>query len=295
MLIFLLFHPLLKSQHADSAGTGLNKKRAALVLGITTTAYVTGLSFLQFYWYRDYETIPFHLYNDNEGYLQMDKMGHGFSSYVITHIGYKSLCWSGATKTQALCYSGVLAFLYMTPIEVFDGLNEGYGFSSGDGAANTIGSLLFISQQALFNEQVVRPKFSYAESGYAKYRPLRLGTSPVETFFLDYNGHTYWLSANLKSITKSAWLPGWLNIAFGYSANGMLGEFSNPSFVSGKAVPDMQRCRQFLFSLDMDLSRIKTKSKFLKGAFGVLNFIKVPCPTIEYNGVEGIKMHGIYY
>ena len=40
---------------------------------------------------------------------------------------------------------------------------------------------------------------------------------------------------------------------------------------------------QFYLSLDIDLVKIKTKSKFLKSVFSVINFIKIPAPTLEIN------------
>ena len=43
----------------------------------------------------------------------------------------------------------------------------------------------------------------------------------------DYNGQTYWLSANLKSFFKKSNVPTWLNISVGYGAEGMFGATEN--------------------------------------------------------------------
>ena len=43
----------------------------------------------------------------------------------------------------------------------------------------------------------------------------------------DYNGQTYWLSANLKSFFPGSNIPPWLNVAIGYGADGMFGGFEN--------------------------------------------------------------------
>ena len=45
----------------------------------------------------------------------------------------------------------------------------------------------------------------------------------------DYNGQTYWLSANIWSFNKESNFPRWLNVAFGYGADGMLYGENNPT------------------------------------------------------------------
>jgi len=59
-----------------------------------------------------------------------------------------------------LIYGGMLGFMLQAPIEILDGMYEGWGFSWGDMAANAAGSGLVIGQELLFNEQVVKYKFS---------------------------------------------------------------------------------------------------------------------------------------
>jgi hypothetical protein len=54
-------------------------------------------------------------------------------------------------------------------------------------------------------------------------------------------------------------IPKWLNVAFGYSAGGMLSEFENPSRISGVKVPEINRYRQFFLSPDIDYIKCKKK------------------------------------
>lgn len=56
-----------------------------------------------------------------------------------------------------------------------------------------------------------------------------------------------------------------------------------------------QRFRQFYHSLDVDLTKITTKSHFLKIVFSVLIAIKIPAPTIESIHFNDIKHHFIYF
>jgi hypothetical protein len=221
-------------------------------------------------------------------------MGHAYSAYQQSYASYYALRKAGASKKKALWYGGTMGLIFQTPIEIFDGLYEGWGFSWSDMLANTLGSALLISQEALFDEQILLMKFSYAPSPYAAYYPP-LGEKPLEQFFYDYNGHTYWLSGNLKKMTGLEIFPNWLNIAVGYSGNGMLKEFENPAFYRGEVLPYFSRDRQFLLSLDVDFTRIPTQKKWLRVIFRAANMIKVPFPAIEYNKSEGFVMRAFYF
>lgn len=282
--------PSLYTAYPDS----LSRARFWTVTGLETGAYLTGLSYLQFIWYRDHERVPFHFYNDFPGYFQIDKLGHAYSAYYESYASYHALRWSGLDKKKAIYYGGAAGLLFQTPIEVFDALYAGWGFSWTDMVANTTGALLFTLQEAFYDEQIVRFKFSYSPSGYPKYHP-RLGTTPVESFFLDYNGHSYWLSLNLKSSTGVEYLPSWLNLAFGYSINGVIKDFANPTTYNGEPFPHLERYRQFVLSLDIDWTRIETDKRWLRNLFRTLNMIKVPFPALEYNRVDGLKGHWIYF
>lgn len=110
----------------------LNPARLRTVILAESAFYVAGLSYLQFVWYQDHEPVPFHWYNDNGGWLQLDKAGHMYAAYFESAIGYHSLRWAGVNRRKSLIYGGMLGLVLQTPIEIFDGLYEGYGFSWGD-------------------------------------------------------------------------------------------------------------------------------------------------------------------
>lgn len=280
---------------AQDSTTSVNYKRLFAVTGAETAFYVGGMIYLSEIWYRDYERVPFHWYNDNAGYLQMDKMAHAYISYQESKAGYHALRWSGISKNKALIFGGTLGFVLQLPVEIFDGIYEGYGFSPGDVVANAAGSLLFIGQEWAWDEQKIKMKYSFYPSEYAQYRPRFLGESTLEQMFLDYNSHTYWLSANIKSITGWQNVPSWLNLALGYSANGMLGEFKNPTTYEGNPLPEITRYRQLLLSMDVDFTKIPAKRKFFKGLYQGLNLLKVPFPTLEYNKEKGLILRPLYY
>jgi hypothetical protein len=272
----------------------LDKKRLYTVIASETGTYLAGLAFLSYIWYKDKQRVPFHFYNDSKGYLQVDKAGHIYGAYRESYAAYYALRWAGMDKKKALIYGGPIGLIFQTPIEIFDGLYEGWGFSWPDMAANALGSLLFTGQEALFDEQVFLLKFSYSPSIYPKYHSI-LGETHLERFFFDYNGHTYWLSGSLRRLMSNENIPGWINIAFGYSANGMIKEFENPTYYKGQPFPYFERYRQFLFSLDIDFSRIPTKKRWLRSIFRTVNLIKIPFPALEYNRIDKVRFRPLYF
>lgn len=282
--------------NSASADT-LNNKQTNVIkaLGITSAYYATSLFVLSKTWYKDRDRVPFHFYNDNRAYLQVDKFGHAFGAYVYSYIGLNFLLNSGFTRKDALLYGATLGFILQMPIEIMDGIYEGYGFSWGDLTANTMGSVMVLGQELLFQEQLIKYKFSYWESTYSRKANGYLGKNSFDRIFNDYNGHTYWLSFPVNKMFPNKITPDWLNFAVGYGANGMYGEFSNISEYNGVVIPPATRYRQYLLSLDIDWTKIKTESKFLNLLLKGLTFVKVPFPAVEYNSKGKFKAYYIYF
>jgi len=225
--------------------------------------------------------------------LQMDKVGHFYSSYQMGRLGSEMLKWSGASKKNQLIYGSGLGFAFLTAVEVMDGYSSEWGASTGDIIANASGTALYVSQELLWKEQRIIPKFSFHTTQYAKYRPDVLGHSFTEQLLKDYNGQTYWLSVNLHSFLKDSKIPKWLNLAVGYGADGMIsGNSKNDNLLLSE---NNARARQFYLSFDVDLTKIKTNSHLLKTIFSMLNTLKVPAPTIEIKQFNQFKLHPIYF
>jgi len=174
-----------------------------------------------------------------------------------------------------------------------DGFSEEWGASMGDVIANASGTALYVSQELIWNEQRIIPKFSFHTTEYANFRPDLLGSSLPEQILKDYNGQTYWFSVNLHSFAKKSKIPKWLNLALGYGAEGLIGENDGKNSVIFPIKPE--KYRQFYLSLDLDLTKINTKSHFLKTIFSVLNTVKIPAPTLEYSPQRGFKFYALYF
>ena len=276
-----------------SPSDSINKKRQNTVV-ISEAALASGILVgLNQLWYADYPKSDFHFINDNSEWLQMDKLGHFFSSYHLGRFGAEMLQWSGASKKNQLIYGAGVGFAFLTAVEVMDGYSSEWGASLGDIMANASGTALYVSQELIWKEQRITPKFSFHTTHYATQRPEVLGSSLTEQILKDYNGQTYWLSVNLYSFAKSSKIPKWLNLALGYGAEGMLtgNRENNGLFLT----QNPQRLRQFYLSFDVDLTKINTKSHFLKTVFSVLNAVKIPAPTIEMAHFNDVKLHLIYF
>ena len=271
----------------------LNKQRRNTVV-ISQTVLATGaLVGLNQLWYADYPKSDFKLVNDNIQWNQMDKAGHVFSSYHLGSFGAQALKWSGCNRKSRLIYGSTLGFIFLSAVEVFDGYSSEWGFSVGDFAANAGGTALYVSQELLWKEQRIVPKFSFHTTEYASARPNVLGSSISEQILKDYNGQTYWLSGNLHSFFKQSKIPKWLNVAIGYGAEGMI--TGKPELVNTVFFSEKERTRQFYLSLDADLTKIPTKSHFLKTIFSVINTIKIPAPTLEVNSRGVVNLHCLYF
>ncbi len=161
-----------------------------------------------------------------------------------------------------------------------DGYSSKWGFSISDMSSNIIGSSLFAGQELLFDKQILLPKFSYHNTPYSDLRPEVLGSNQIEKILKNYNGQTYWISFSPKSFLNNLPIPEWLCFSFGYSIDQRIyGDqniaiFQDQEYISKK---------EFLFSLDIDLSKIKCKNTFVKTILNQLNYIKIPLPTVLFS------------
>lgn len=292
LITLLLISVFIYGQNAPflKKSDTLNKKRRTSV--IVTESILAGgtLLALNELWYKDFPQSNFHFINDNKDWKQMDKMGHIMTSYYLGKVGMNVLDWAGVSKKKQLIYGATYGFAFLTAVEVLDGFSKQWGASLGDILANAAGTGLLVGQELLWNEQRIIMKYSFNQTRFAELRPNTLGENYLQQALKDYNGQTYWLSANIWSFAKESNFPKWLNVAFGYGAEGML--YSRTRSTNSLLQDPF---RQFYVSLDVDLTKIKTKSKILKSLFSVVNFIKIPSPTLEINTKGKIKFHYLYF
>ncbi len=300
-------------QPADTFNNGRFWGSAATGAAIYT-GVVIGLNEV---WYANFERSGFHFFNDTGEWEDMDKMGHFHTAYFEANWVYSGARWTGLGERKSVWLGVALASLFQGTIETLDGFSEKWGFSIPDIAYNTAGVSLFAAQQLTWHEQRILMKVSSYHKPYPNdiitsvdgfnMSSLRnrasdlYGDSYATKFFKDYNAMTIWLSANPRSFIKKkdSKIPKWLNVAVGYGAENMFGGFRNEwteedaFYVLNEN--DYPRYRQFYLSLDIDLTRIKTKSRFLKTFFRIANVIKIPAPTLEVNTLGKVRFHPIFF
>lgn len=284
--------------------TAPNKRRVKLVAAANIIGYGATMVGLYSDWYKNYPQTNFHFFDDNNEWKQVDKVGHSYSAYIEAYGSMEMWRWAGMSRRKSAWIGGLSALAYQSIIETMDGFSSEWGWSWGDMGANIFGSGLLIGQELAWNEQRIKYKFSFHKKNYGSsdlnIRANSLyGNSFSERMIKDYNGQTYWLSANLKSFIPDSNLPSWLSVAFGYGADGMFGAVSNVAKDKSGNVTfnrtDIPRYRQYYISPDIDLTKIKTHSKFLKLAFGALNAFKFPLPSVEYNSKGQFAFHFIHF
>jgi len=300
--IYKRFNLLTEKSPTDFSGP--DKNRIKLVAAANIIGYGATMVGLYSDWYKNYPQTNFHFFNDNAEWMQVDKVGHAYSAYIEGYGSMEMWRWAGLSRRKSAWIGGLSALAYQTTIETLDGFSSEWGWSWGDMGANVFGSGLLIGQELLWNEQRIKYKFSFHRINYDSPDLNRrandiYGSSISERMIKDYNGQTYWLSANLKSFMPQSNLPAWLSVAFGYGADGMYGALSNIEKDKNGIVTfdrsDISRYRQYYISPDIDLTKIKTHSKFLKLAFGALNAFKFPLPSLEYNSKGKFGFHIIHF
>lgn len=280
------------------------KSRQLIIGGINLVGYGGSLAVLSQAWYDAYDRTGFHTFNDSGEWLQMDKIGHGWAAYNAGKVSSAMWRWAGVQPKKAALIGGLSSTAFLTAVEFMDAHSAKWGWSWADIAANIGGSGLFIGQELLWGEQRIQYKFSfhgkkYGEAMLENRADELFGASWYERMLKDYNAQTYWLSLNLHSFLPQSQLPGWLNVAFGYGADGMYGGFRNEWDDEGTGLPihrgDIPRKRQFYLAPDVDFTKIKTNSKWLRTIFTFLNAFKFPAPTLMLDNHGSIRFYPLYF
>jgi len=281
MLLSMFCMEKLAAQENTNGTDSLNSTRFWTVNGTLAGATVASHGSLYFIWYKNEQLESFHFFNDCSNWLQMDKVGHGFTAYHLNRISSDMYRWSGVHSGKSTLIGFGFSMTYLGILELMDGFSSGWGFSGCDILANFCGSTLYSGQELLFKRQFVLPKFSFSRSPYAAYRPEVLGSTYLEELLKDYNGQTYWLSFSPFGFSEKTSFLDWLCLSIGYGSDQQLvGNSSSYAYMENGEIKTFHASRQWLFSLDIDLSRIPVKRDWLKKALKQLNVLKIPFPTL---------------
>ena len=279
---------------ADSVIFKKNQQQNQVLKLAGINAVVYGGSMIGLYqtWYKNYPQSNFRVFNDWDEWQQMDKIGHVYSAYTMSKFGMELWLQNGIDRKKSIWIGGLTGAAYQTIIEFLDAYSAQWGWSWGDVGGNVLGSALFTAQELAWKEQRIQLKTSFHKMDYNdaelnKRSDLIFGKTLAERALKDYNGQTYWLSANIHSFFPNSKIPKWAMISIGTGANGMFGARSNVAKDNlGNIIFDrtnISRTRQWYLAPDIDLTKIKTKKKSIKALLFVLNSLKFPMPAIELN------------
>ena len=258
-------------------------KRSWLVTGTNVAIGGGSITLLNSVWYKDYPKSNFHLFNDVNEWLQMDKVGHSYTAYILSNAEYAAWRWAKLPRKKAIWLSGGIAWTYQLSVEVMDGYSAQWGFSLADLTANTLGAGLFIGQQLAWNQQRFQLKFGYNPSPYPDLRPSVLGSNFTESLLKDYNAQSYWLCVSPGSFFSESKFPKWIQVGVGYSIDGKLNGDLNTYSLNGV---NYIAHREWAISLDIDWAQLPIKRKWVKNVLKPLNAIKIPIPSVYWrNGV----------
>ncbi len=293
--------PLRDTIPAAPARDTVPAYRKWLVAGGHAAAWTGTFIALNKAWYADYPKSDFHFFNDGSEWNQMDKAGHVWTAYQLSRVSAATWKWSGFSDRKAAWLGASSAVAFQSIIEIQDGFSEKWGFSWWDMLANVSGAGAYLAQQLAWRDQRIQVKLGYWPYDYPADLVARrnelFGSGSFERILKDYNSQTYWASANLRSFFPRSGLPAWLNLSLGYSSDLMLGGEENKwTNADGVEVDrtDIARVRRFYLSVDADLTRIPTRSRFLRSVFYLVNAVKIPAPALEWNTGNGFRAHWIH-
>ncbi len=300
-------------EHSDS----FNKKRFWTVAGIGAATYTGTMIGLNQLWYADFPKSSFHFFDDRGEWEDMDKAGHFFSAYNESRLFFEGAKWMGIKDKNAIWIGFGAGTLLQASVEMLDAYSEKWGFSVADIGYNTLGCIVFAGQEWIWQEQRFVVKVSSYRKPYSEepivsvsgnatsdlksHTDNLFGRSLPAYFLKDYNAQTIWVSGNIHSFIKNkeSRFPKWLNIAVGYGAQNVFGGYYNSWRVGNESYrldsEEYPRYRQLYLSFDVDLTRIPTKKKALRTLLHLVNMLKIPSPTLEFNTLGQIKFHPIFF
>lgn len=259
----------------------INYLRLAIVTG-ASAAILGGIYYRwKTAWWNE-GTTNFHIYYNYTYIDNVDKVGHLYGGILFTECFGVGLRWAGLNEESSLLYGGIISTLIYTGVELKDGFAPTWGFDPLDLGASVIGAFYPYTQAKIPFLKNFNFKWSYYPSNSIYYNNMNKQSRNNQFFNDDYEGQTFWLTANLKNLMPqkiNSFLPDFLNLALGIS-------------VENLADP-LNKHRVLILSPDIDITKlIQTDSGILKEILRLLNYIHLPLPAIRIS--PNFKAYAIY-
>ncbi|MEM6461316.1 MAG: DUF2279 domain-containing protein [Pseudomonadota bacterium] len=169
----------------------------------------------------------------------MDKLGHAWSSYVLSDVFARRIRRATGDRHSAAISGALLAMGVQTMVEVFDGFSSSHGFSYEDMVMNAAGATFsYLRQTVPGMDKKIDFRLEYIPSGnVGGFRPHS-----------DYSGQKYLLAFKLSGFEVFEETPlRFLEIHAGYFARG---------FTAKEASMGISRRRETYIGIGLNLQRI---------------------------------------
>ena len=237
---------------------------------LTLIAYGAAYGFVFEKGWWDDERTHFHFENDFDYALNLDKFGHFAAGVVLGEFFYEGYHWAGASEFQSYLFAGLSALATHIAIDVKDGFAPTWGFSIFDVLSGGLGGFLPMAERYVPLFKYIDLKWSYWINSNAYYDSNHAASGGV--FTDDYVNQTFWLSVKpYRLLPESArkYYPSWLAIAVGLSIDEKV------------FTKEPHPRREVYVALDYDLEAFRPQSRFARFAIKMLNYFKLPAPTIQ--------------
>lgn len=255
------------------------KLKLAMVSGVSASALAGSYYYVNNAWWADKKrSFHFDKGRDLEYAGNLDKVAHFYGGMIYSEAFAAALRWAEVSPKKSVWFGGLLGFSTHLFVEMKDAYSPYFGFSYYDLIAGTAGGIYTIAKEYSKITAATDIKFSYFVKSRAYLDSERYDNveGRETTWHDDYMNQTYWISfypSRLKknqTDTGNRWYDA-LGISLGVSVDEVTSGLS-----TGKG--DIQ----YYLSLDLDWKQIITsEKKFFKTLAHVLNYTKVPLPTIR--------------
>jgi len=260
-----------RSEDSVDIKTEIEPAKLFGVASLTLIAYGAAYGFVfEKGWWDDNGGRGFHFENDFDYALNLDKLGHFAAGVVLGEFFYEGYHWAGASEFQSYLFAGLSALATHIAIDIKDGFAPKWGFSIFDVLSGGIGGFLPMAERYVPLFKYIDLKWSYWINSNAYYDHQHDASGGI--FTDDYVNQTFWLSVKPYRMLPEAarkYYPSWLAIAVGLSIDEKV------------FTKEPHPRREVYVALDYDLEAFRPQSRFARFAVKMLNYFKLPAPTIQ--------------
>ncbi|MCF8240272.1 MAG: YfiM family protein [Melioribacteraceae bacterium] len=215
-------------------------------------------------WWKDQKT-EFKITHDWKYALWIDKLGHFYGTYTISHFFSAGLEAGGVQAETSYWLAAAGALAMQTYLEIEDGYGPKWGFSPGDVTFDFLGATYSVMQYYYPFLKNFQPRVSYYPSDqYLNGEKEDLNVAD------DYQGQKLWLSFRMKNLLPenlSEHWPSFLMLSIGYGVQDLDGRGGGT--------------KNFFIGFDLDAEELPLHGPVWQFIKNTLNYLHFPLPGIR--------------